>query len=406
MHGQPFDLARLLQPVEPEAFFRDCWEKRSLHLPRPQADYYAELFTLADVDAVIAFTRPRFVDSEVFGPGGGRPRTFMQGFLADDAEAPGATYPTVASVHRAFAAGKTLIVNGMHVRWPAAAAFGRRLEETFGCRVSINLYLTPPGAQGFDAHFDTHEVFVLQIAGSKHWRLYGPARELPLVEDWRPVAREELGPATQEAVLEPGHLLYLPRGHVHEAFTSDTLSLHLTVGIRVFRWLDLVRQALDDVAARDVRYRASLPPGLVSDPDVPAPRGTFRELLHGLIDRASGDEAVEGLAAAFLSQLPSLPGPYFGADGDGRVGLDTVLERVPGVLCRARVAANGWATLHYPGGYLDGPPKIAAAVQFIARTRRFAVRALPDDLTADGKVVLARRLVGDRVLSVVRAAAP
>ena len=32
-------------------------------------------------------------------------------------------------------------------------------------------------------HYDTHEVFVLQIAGSKHWRFYGSARELPLPEE-------------------------------------------------------------------------------------------------------------------------------------------------------------------------------------------------------------------------------
>ena len=39
--------------------------------------------------------------------------------------------------------------------------------------------LTPEGAQGFDPHFDTHEVFVLQVEGHKHWRLYGPGRVLP-----------------------------------------------------------------------------------------------------------------------------------------------------------------------------------------------------------------------------------
>lgn len=31
----------------------------------------------------------------------------------------------------------------------------------------MNLYLTPAGAQGFQAHMDGHEVFVLQLDGPK-----------------------------------------------------------------------------------------------------------------------------------------------------------------------------------------------------------------------------------------------
>jgi ribosomal protein L16 Arg81 hydroxylase len=402
---EDFDLAGLLWPIEPAAFFRDTWEKQPLTVARNDPDYYRGLFGLADVDSVIAFTRPKFPEPGDFKPEGPAVRHFVQGCLAEE-ESSAVLYPDVAEVHRAFQRGKTLILGAMQQRWPPVAALCRRLEGFFGCPVHTNLYLTPPGSQGFDAHFDTHEVFVLQIEGTKNWRFHGLARELPLAGEWAPLAREGLGPPTLEAVLKPGDLLYMPRGHIHEAFTSDCLALHLTVGIKVFRWLDLLHQALDDLGARDVRFRASLPMGLLTDVQAPAPDARFRELLHALVELARADEAALGLAAGFLSKLPALPGAYFAGEAGQGITLDSVLERAPGVICRVFPTQGGQVSLHFPGGRLDGPPRIASALHFIARTPRFAVRSLPDDLTAAGKVVLARRLVLDRCLTMVPESSP
>src|SRR5207253_2896853 len=119
-------------------------------------------------------------------------------------------------------------------------------EGVFHCPVHGNLYLTPAQSQGFDAHFDAHEVFALQLDGVKHWRLYGLAAVLPLACEKANVPRSSLGPP-QEVRLEAGDLLYIPRGHAHEAFTSDQPSLHLTIGINVYRWSDLLQHALKDL---------------------------------------------------------------------------------------------------------------------------------------------------------------
>ncbi|MDB5308472.1 MAG: Cupin 4 family protein [Gemmataceae bacterium] len=71
----------------------------------------------------------------------------------------------------------------MERRWHPVALLCRNLEIVFHCPVHANMYLTPEGAQGFDAHFDTHEVLVLQLEGTKTWRVYGSARTAPLVEE-------------------------------------------------------------------------------------------------------------------------------------------------------------------------------------------------------------------------------
>src|SRR5579883_2398433 len=207
-----FDLARLLAPNDPEAFLRRTWEAEPLVVQRHDPGYYGGLFSAADVDAVVAYTRPQFP-----GPGdapGGPPpaKTYIQGYLPDRPPVPPVHYPGVADVRRAFAGGKTVVIRSMQLRWPAVAALTRNLEAAFHCPVHTNLYLTPPRSQGFEPHIDTHEVFAHQIDGTKHWRLYGPAAELPLADEKTGLSRSRLGPP-REVILEPGDLLYIPRGY-------------------------------------------------------------------------------------------------------------------------------------------------------------------------------------------------
>src|SRR5262249_14176746 len=151
------------------------------------------------------------------------------------------------------------------------------------------------------------EVFVLQIEGSKHWRFYHCARDLPLADEKAVLARDELPEPTREVTVRPGDLLYMPRGHVHEAFTSDCLSLHLTVGVRIFRWADVLSLALANVSAYDVRFRAALPPGLLTSGQVPAAaKAQFQELLRVFAESAWVEEAVGRLASSFLPKLAAL----------------------------------------------------------------------------------------------------
>ena len=100
----------MLLPVEPEVFFRDYWEKKPLLISRNDPDYYRGLPSLRDVDAMIAFSRPKFVEPGDFKPNGPVNHPFVQGWLADDEPMPNVLYPTVAEVQQAFLRGKTVIL--------------------------------------------------------------------------------------------------------------------------------------------------------------------------------------------------------------------------------------------------------------------------------------------------------
>ncbi len=399
MAAEKLDLAGILSPVEPEVFFRDHWEKNVLVLSRKTPNYYGGLLMLRDVDDLIAFSRPKFFEPGDFKAAGPAGRPFVQGWLADDEPLRGVVYPTVAEVQQAFLRGKTVILTATEHRRAGPAELCRNLERFFGCPVHANLYLTPKGAQGFHPHFDGHEVFVLQLEGAKHWRFYGSGRRLPLPDEDGPVPAETLGPVTQEATVKAGDLIYIPRGHIHEAFTSDRTSMHLTVGVKVFRMADLVRLALDAVSRRDARFREAVPVSVLPAGRATEPlRERFGELLRALAEAGRVEEAVDRLASGFLRKLAPLPGDYFRAEEDAEaVGPDTPVERAPGVVFRL-TSGDGWVALEFPGSRIDGPPRITSALQFVARTPRFAARDLPDDLAADGKVILVRRLVRARFL--------
>jgi hypothetical protein len=175
-----------------------------------------------------------------------------------------------------YADGATLVLQGLHRVWPALIDFARELGATLGQPLQVNAYLTPAGNQGFATHYDTHDVFVLQVDGRKHWRIHEPVLPDPLErQGWGRRADEVSavadGPPALDVLLEPGDALYLPRGWLHSAQAQSESSLHLTVGIRALTRYALVETLLE-LAAEDRRLRATLPFGLdVADADRIAP---------------------------------------------------------------------------------------------------------------------------------------
>jgi len=81
---------------------------------------------------------------------------------------------------RLFSEGSTLVLQALHRTWPPILEFCQRLAAELGHPVQANAYVTPPQNQGFSAHYDVHDVFVLQIEGEKQWRVHPPVLESPL----------------------------------------------------------------------------------------------------------------------------------------------------------------------------------------------------------------------------------
>ena len=116
--------------------------------------------------------------------------------------------------------------------------------------------------------FDTTDVFVVQCAGRKHWRIfeqYANMTELPPMESgWEP-GRFEPTSKPRELALDKGDVLYLPRGVMHSAHCTDRESMHLTISLASPTVGDLLRKALASAAAADVALRRRVPWGYADD---------------------------------------------------------------------------------------------------------------------------------------------
>ncbi len=163
-------------------------------------------------------------------------------------------------VARHFDDGTTVVFNYLHTRLPALARLCVALGQRFSSRVQTNVYLTPPNAQGLTPHWDTHDVFVLQVSGTKHWSLYDTKVRLPLPGQLiQPGARP--GEVSDEFELAPGSVAYLPRGLMHSARSTSEASLHVTVGLPTFTWADFLVESVTAAALEEESLRRSLPRG-------------------------------------------------------------------------------------------------------------------------------------------------
>jgi hypothetical protein len=178
-----------------------------------------------------------------------------------------------------FDEGASLVVSQFHETHPPLADFCRGLERLFLHPVQSNIYLTPPAAQGFRTHFDTHDVLVLQVEGRKRWRVWDgeriarPTRRTPWPGQMLPEGEPHV------LVLEPGDALYIPRGVMHDAATEPgSLSLHATIGFMEASWAQAIRALLDEAELRDAGLRESLPSWRIGEAD----------LLPALAETATG----------------------------------------------------------------------------------------------------------------------
>lgn len=209
--------------------------------------------------------------------------------------------------------GSTVVLQGLHRIWPPIMDFAGQLAADIGHPVQVNAYITPASSRGFSAHYDVHDVFVLQTAGQKRWLVHEPIHPLPLRGQPSSDRRVEVeaaaaGPPVLDVVLDAGDALYLPRGYLHAGRALGDVSAHLTVGVRPVTRYAIV-EALSALAAEDLALRESLPLGIdVGDPAAIAQElaQTARSLVKH-VENASADDVATRLRSAVWPASPAAP---------------------------------------------------------------------------------------------------
>ena len=172
------DFAALLAPVLPDDFFRNHWERKPLHLSRGDAHYYDGVLTNDDLESIISTADLRYPAIQLTRDGGYIPTEAYTKNVPFGREVFNGV-PDIAQIQSEYRSGSTVVLLALHRTWAPLRELCESLENDFTHLVHANAYLTPGDAPGFAPHYDTHEVFVLQVAGSKHWRVFQPPLALP-----------------------------------------------------------------------------------------------------------------------------------------------------------------------------------------------------------------------------------
>lgn len=215
------------------------------------------------------------------------------------------------SLFHAYLDGCSVVLNHADEQCPYLAAICEDLQESLP-HAYANTYLTPPDSQAVPPHADDRDVLILQIHGSKRWKIYKkipvpyPYPHEQVGKDGIAVPSQILeGELLMDCVLRPGHVLYMPRGYVHEASTlAEIPSYHATVALATHDWTlaGLLTTATQHTLTRNIPYRQALPVHLAkssaldSPADVEALQVQLDAAWAELKERVTADKVINNFA--------------------------------------------------------------------------------------------------------------
>ncbi|WP_017327956.1 cupin domain-containing protein [Synechococcus sp. PCC 7336] len=215
---QPSTLAKLLQPHSLEKFLSENWVKQGIVIPGDRPDKFRSFFSWQQLNELLNFHQLdlRFVlHNKVLPPCD--PKDWV----------------------KRCREGASLVVSQAQDQVKSLADLSWAIQQELGHQtVQANIYCSWPDRQGFNNHFDSHEVFVLQIDGQKEWFVFEDTVKYPCRDETSESYMPPTGDPYIHSVLNPGDLLYIPRGHWHYAIAREQPALHVTIGIYCFTGRD------------------------------------------------------------------------------------------------------------------------------------------------------------------------
>jgi len=377
-------LATLVAPITKEEFVSRYWGKQPLIVARSEPDYYDGLFTLQDFDDAI-MRDPSYVK------------------LANAATQKNQSYkpsaPGLEAVIADLRDGGTVVLDQLHNKEPKLNLLCRALAPEFGHRFQTNLYLTPPKGKGFSPHWDNHDVFILQVVGSKKWMIEKERRALPPKGDKMGEEGRELRGEISTFTLNQGDLIYIPRGFVHAAECDTEASLHITLGVTGVYWEDLLHAAI----------KAKIQQGEDRDLGGVLPFGFMQESREQLVTltkdilKQMTDEAFLG---AVVDNFRDKCVTDYKLDVSGQVVdflrpspllITDVVGSRRGIVYRVHKSDSG-VRINFGARSITFLNLFQDALDFALNTPSFAIKDLPGDLIDEERLALIERLIEEGLI--------
>ena len=174
--------------------------------------------------------------------------------------------------------GWTLLVQGVDLQQELAHALVQAFRFVPDCRLDDLMISYATDGGGVGPHFDSYDVFLLQVQGRRRWRI-GRQKDLSLQADVPLKILAHFAPE-QEFLLEAGDMLYLPPRYAHDGVAvGDCMTC--SIGFRAPQQGELARELLQRLAddapelVGDSLYRDPHQPATLSPAEIPMAVQTF-----------------------------------------------------------------------------------------------------------------------------------
>ncbi len=222
--------------------------------------------------------------------------------------------------------GWTLLVQGLDQHLDAARALLEQFRFVPDARLDDLMVSVASDGGGVGPHFDSYDVFLIQLAGRRRWRI--AAQKDAVLRDDVPLKIIANFVPEQDFVLEPGDMLYLPPGWAHDGVAVGPGCMTGSVGFRASTAeglaAELLPRLLDDIDGAgklyaDPRQEATTEPGRVPTALLDFARRAAELALNKplALERALGEALTEPKANVWFEPGDVLP-PGLGAVLDRR----------------------------------------------------------------------------------------
>ena len=280
----------VLHPYTDEDFFSNYFELRPLHISRKEPGYFDSVLSAQDIDDYLAAAKISYPEVNMAS-------------ASDASSAPWLPLPQAGNhlnvvkeeVFKQLAAGNTLILNLLEQKIPKLNKFLCQLAEQWTVALTANAYITPPDNQGFEWHYDDHDVLILQLKGHKRWNVLDEPSFLPDKNYKSRYSKLNNDEGATSYMLQEGDSMYIPRGVYHRARSQKRTSVHLTIAINTSKRYDLFRGLLN-AAIGNKEFRKSVLPKYEQPTEIGAQLESMKEFCTNYFDQ-------------LLSEANTLKGP-------------------------------------------------------------------------------------------------
>jgi hypothetical protein len=295
-------LADLLHPHDPSILFNAAHNHRRLLLRSDRARQFAALAPWDRLNALI--TAERIVSGSVKMARNGFSLP-VEMLVERNPVSLSLKHLQIGALQKNCQQGLSIVINGIEGMIQPIALMNAIVEREFRAPVHTNAYLSFNRDSAFKPHWDNHNVLILQIHGRKRWSCWGQPWRFPVDEKACQVPAN-LGEPEWEGVLEPGDILYVPRGDIHAAKVLDNEdSVHLTVTIVPPR-ADVLMQHLPMLCNGEEIMRRDLPVFATAQEQEDW-MAAVKTILHRAVDQLDLDQVMSVLDSNRKPlQVPSL----------------------------------------------------------------------------------------------------